>query len=547
MFVSGHYALTGNFTSRQAMAGVPLTLSPDYWQTFSLGKKDLEFISTYLFEKETPLNEAELVPILVEERIRTERATLLKQQKSSGRIYLPGERYTAGEKLVFPALDWQKGKVTGVRAGVNPSMREFEVIEVAFEDGSSHQFAAGLEDHKLNQPVEISANDPLLNPANVLKAHNQELEQKMTAALAADNALVQVAGRWFPRALLVDVNVGHLNLAEAVLDEAGGKPLPTNALIEQVELPGNVNPKLIEFSLNNSLLEDGRFDEVGPAGEVLWFLKRLEPEDVRQIPPPLRYTVIPYDRSNMSAGMLALEAELDDELAEVESSSGEVNEAVISLNYPHWRAGTLPVSARVRGLFPTAYYSQRVRFTLVDGLSHEEMPAWVVRQHGYVVGLAKFYQKYGVIPGSLISVARGKKHGQVIVTAKTRRPMRDWVKTVLVGSDGRIVFAMLKQNITTEFNERMVIAVPDIAGVDEASSLITKQRLPLEKLVVEMMGELVKLNVQGNVHAQELYSALNIVRRCPPGPLLTHLKSDPKFKHVGDMYFRMADTEGEDE
>ncbi len=527
------------------MAGVPLTLSPDYWQTISLGKKDLEFISTHLFENEIPLNEAELVPILVEQRIRDERDALVRQQKSSGRIYLPAEHFKTGEKLVFPALEWKKGKVIHLRPGINPTLGDFEVIEVEFEDGSSRLFAAGLEDHKLNRPVEISSDDQLLNPTNVLNTHGRDLEQKMTAVLTSDKALVQVAGRWFPRSLLVDVNAGHLNLAEAVLDEAGGKPLPTNALIEQVEMPGNVNPKLIEFSLNYALQSDGRFDEVGPAGEVLWFLKRLEPEDVRQIPAPLRYTVIPYQRSGMSREMLALESELDDELAESEPPSDETSEVVISLNYPHWRAGTLPVSARVRGLFPTAYYTQRVRFTLVDGQSHDEMPAWVVRQHGYVVGLSRFYQKYGVMPGSLISVTRGKKHGQVIVTAKSRRPMRDWVRTVLVGSDGRIVFAMLKQNITTDFNERMVIAVPDVVGVDEASSQIAKQHLPFEQLAADMMVELIKMNTQGHVHAQELYSALNIVRRCPPGPLLTYLASDPKFKHVGDMHFRMADMDGD--
>ena len=529
------------------MAGAPFTLSPDYWQTFSLGRKDLEFLSTHLFENEIPLNETELVPILVEERIRSEREDLEKQQKSSGRIYMPGERYQLGEKLVFPALDWKKGKVTSTRPSVNPTLGEFEVIEVAFDDGSSRLFASGLADHKLNRPVEISADDQMLNPVNVLNSHGPDLEQKLTAALLADNALVQVAGRWFPRALLVDVNVGHLNLAEAVLDEAGGKPLPTKAFIEQLDLSGNVNPKLIEFSLNYALQEDGRFDEVGPAGEVLWFLKRLEPEDVRLTPAPLRYIDIPYDRSRMNQAMLALEAELDDELAEGQAASGDVNEVVISLSYPHWRAGTLPVSARVRGLFPTAYYTQRVRFTLVDGLSHEELPAWVVRQHGYVVGLGKLYQKYGLMPGSLISVAKGKKPGQVVVTAKTRRPMRDWVRTVLVGSDGGIVFAMLKQNITADFNERMVIAVPDADGVDDASSQIAKQRLPFESLVADMMGELVKMNVQGHVHAQELYSALNIIRRCPPGPLLTYLVGDSKFTHVGDMHFRLADKEAENE
>jgi hypothetical protein len=529
------------------MAGAPFTLPPDYWQTFSLGRKDLEFLSTHLFEKEIPLNEKELVPILVEERIRSEREDLVKQQKSSGKVYLPGEHYPVGEKLVFPALNWKKGQVTGSRPSVNPTLGEFEVIEVALDGDGARLFAAGLADHKLNRPVEISEDDQLLNPANILKTHGSELEQKLTAALLADAALVQVAGRWFPRALLVDVNVGHLNLAEAVLDEAGGKPLPTKALIDQLDLSGNVNPKLIEFSLNFALQEDGRFDEVGPAGEVLWFLKRLEPEDVRQIPAPLRYTDIPYDRSHMNRVMLALEAELDDELVEGQTASPDANEVIISLSYPHWRAGTLPVSARVRGLFPTAYYTQRVRFTLVDGLSHEELPAWVVRQHGYVVGLGKLYQKYGLMPGSLVSVAKGKIPGQVVVTAKTRRPMRDWVRTVLTGSDGGIVFAMLKQNITADFNERMVIAVPDVVGVDEASSQIAKQHLPFEQLVATMMNELVKMNVQGHVHAQELYSALNIIRRCPPGPLLTYLMDDPKFKHVGDLHFRLADTEAEDD
>ena len=38
------------------------------------------------------------------------------------------------------------------------------------------------------------------------------------------------------------------------------------------------------------LLNDERFDEVGPAGEVLWFLNRLEPVNVIKIPSWLKYT-----------------------------------------------------------------------------------------------------------------------------------------------------------------------------------------------------------------------------------------------------------------
>ncbi len=241
------------------------------------------------------------------------------------------------------------------------------------------------------------------------------------------------------------------------------------------------------------------------------------------------------------------EASIDDELGESEPPTQDAQEVTICLSYSHWRAGTLPISARSRKFFPTAYESPRVRFTVVDAQSKEEIPAWVVRQHGYVAGLTSLYHKAGLIPGSLVTLRRSSKPGMVIIEPRTRRPIRDWVRTVLVGSDGGIVFATLKQNISSEFNERMVIAVPDVEGVDLASEQVAKQRIPFDALVAGMMQELTKLNVQGHVHAQELYSAINIVRRCPPGPLVSFLMSSSGYKHVGDMHFRMVGKETEDE
>ncbi|MBU4225895.1 MAG: hypothetical protein KKC71_08755 [Chloroflexi bacterium] len=520
------------------MASVPITIPLDYWKSITVSKQDLELIINYLFENETPLTEKELLPVLVAARIAAERASLLKKQQGDGKIYLPKEHYQPSEKLVFPSLDWRSGKVVTVRSGLNPEVGEFEVVEVEFGDGSKHSFAANLADHKLNQPMEAS-----LDVDKVLSTYGAELEIKFAAALKGDEGLVQIAGRWFPRALLVDVNVGNLNLAEAVLDEANGKPLPTPALLEQVELPENVNPKLIEFSMNYAIQEDERFDEVGPAGEVLWYLHRLEPEDVRQTPVQLRYSPVEYDRSVLTAEMLELEAELNDELSDLASPPEQVEEVVVSLTYPHWRAGTLPVSARVRTLFPTAYESPRVRFTLVDGQTKEAMPAWVVRQNRYVYGLSEWYRKYNLIPGSLIVVRKGKIRGQVIVQARTRRPTKEWVRTVLVGRDGGIVFAMLKQNIAADYNERMIVVVPDVDAVDRAWAQVARQQPPLEVMVMNIMRDLTRLNLQGHVHAQELYSAINIIRRCPPGPLLVMLVTQPGFTHVGDMHFRLVDSD----
>jgi hypothetical protein len=525
------------------MASVSTSLQPDYWKSVIISKHDLEFINNYLFENELPLTEKELLPVLVEARIFSERASFLKKKRGEGKVYLPKERYKAGDKLVFPALDWQKGKVFAVRPGVNPEAGEFEVIEVEFEARGRRCFAASLNSHKLNQPLDNPRDDNLFSQESSLAVYGLELEKKLTAALHSDEGLVQIAGRWFPRALLVDVNVGNLNLAEAVLDEANGKPLSTRALLEQVELPNTVNPNLIEFSMNYALQEDERFDEVGPAGEVLWYLRRLEPEDVRQAPVQLRYTPIEYDCSVLTDEMLALEAELSDELCDADIPSEPVDEVIVSLTYPHWRAGTLPVSARVRTLFPTAYESPRVRFTLVDGQTKEAMPAWVVRKNRYVYGLSEWYRKSNLIPGSLVAVRKGKNPGQVIVQAKTRRPTKEWVRTVLVGRDGGIVFATLKQNIAADYNERMIIAVPDVDSVDQAWTQAAKERVPFELLVRNIMLDLSKLNLQGHVHAQELYSALNIVRRCPPGPLLATLATQPAFVHVGDMHFRLEEPE----
>jgi len=530
------------------MVSVSFTLPEDYWSNLQLGRKDLDYITTFLFERETPLTEKEILPVLLEERIRAEQAALLEQRQGGSRLFLPKNRYQEGELLVFPALDWKPGRVIAMRPGENPSFGPFEVMTIEFADGGRREFASGIQGHALDAPRDPAPEDQMLNLEAVLRDNEAALAARLTRALEADGGLVRIAGRWFPRALLVDVNIGHLNLAEAVLDEAGGRPMSAVALAEQVELPINVNPRLVEFSLNYALQEDSRFDEVGPAGEILWYLRRLEPPDVQQIPAPLRYTLLDYDASLLTAEMRDFERELDDELSETEPPAGAPEEAVVSLTYPHWRCGTLPVSARTRPLFPTAHVAPRVRFSIVDGITNEELPGWMVRQHGYVAGLGELYQKHGLIPGGLIRIRRGRKPGQVILQPEVRRPTRDWVRTVLVGSDGGIVFAMLKQTVSVAFNERMVIAVPDVGGVDQAFAQVARQRPALETLILDMLRELTKLNVQGHVHAQELYSALNVIRRCPPGPLLAFLANRPGIKHVGDLHFRLTESEdGENE
>ena len=93
------------------------------------------------------------------------------------------------------------------------------------------------------------------------------------------------------------------------------------------------------------------------------------------------------------------------------------------------------------------------------------------------------------------------------------------------------------------YDERMAIAIPDPEALDVAWKQIQKERIPFEKIVVNTVRDLAKLNPQSHVHASELYASINIIRRCPPGPILALLASRPWFVHVGDLHYRFDDSE----
>lgn len=520
------------------MAGA-FKLPNEYWLSIQVTPQDIENLHTFLFEHETPLTARDLAVEFVEARIRAESRAAESRQKAAGKSFLPKEKYEVGDQVVFPALDWKRGKVIALRSGINPSISDFDVLTVEMEDSAERMFAARLDSHLLNDMPLSRPESEEVSSASILREHGDAIEKKLESAFKSDEGLVKIAGRWFPSALLIDINQGQLNLAEAVLDMTGGEPLPTETLMKDIELPAGVNPKLAEFSLNYALQYDSRFDEVGPAGQVLWCLRRLEPDYVREVPPPLRYVEIEHDRSAMSQAMKNLESQLDDELTPSEELDPreEISSVTISLIYPHLRAGTLPMSARARKLFPTAYETPRVRFTLVDGRTRQRIPAWVVLEHGYVFGLREWYKSHQLIPGSLVQIRKGDKPGEVIAEVKSQRSSKDWVRTVMIGTDGGFVFAMLKQPITAEFNDRMVIHVSDFKTLDP----IWEKKRSFEDLVLLVMRELAKSNPQGHVHAQELYAAVNLVRRVPPAPLFALLSTSLVFKHVGDLHFRLEE------
>jgi hypothetical protein len=78
--------------------------------------------------------------------------------------------------------------------------------------------------------------------------------------------------------------------------------------MKQIELESDVDDKLLEFSFDLALQDDKRFDEVGPAGETLWFLHDMEPEDVKETPVFLKYTPKEYSHEGVQQFLEMLKA-----------------------------------------------------------------------------------------------------------------------------------------------------------------------------------------------------------------------------------------------
>jgi len=526
------------------MVFVEIELSDSYWDSLQINQKDIEFLYSFLLEKETPMPSLKLAEALIEERINSEKVQLKAKQQKNGQIYLPKMVFSVGDKIQFPAMNWAAGQVTDVREGNNPELPDLKVMTVDLENGKQRQFAANLEEHQLNQvtttPEDVNDSDL----QTIIEDYGQEITAKLEEKLNENKDIVRIGNNWFPKSLLISFNVGHLNLAEAVLDMHAGGPLPVDSLLEQIEIDSDDPIELVRFSLNYALQVDPRFDEVGPSGEVQWFLNRLEPESVREKPLVLKFEPVEYNRSLMTEDMIRAEQQIDDELVEpdpVYKRKDPLKEAAIVLNYPHWRSGSLPLTPYTRPFFPTALESPRVKFTLVDA-EKQEISAWVVRPYSFIYGLRDWYEEHELMPGSIIKIKHGKQPGEVLIEPAKKRSNREWIRTMLIGADGGIVFAMLKQTITADFNERMAIAVPGIEVLDELWQKRANNPLPLKRVILSIMKELAKLNPQGHVHGVELYAALNCVRRCPPGFIFSILASNPEFNAVGDLYFRLSEN-----
>ncbi|MEM7118348.1 MAG: hypothetical protein AAF614_38335 [Chloroflexota bacterium] len=513
------------------------TQTAAYWgQDFSVTEADVEHIYNHFLEVEQPQTLEQIIQIIMSHRV-SEETNQIERRLAGKAIYQPRDSYAVGDELVFPVLKFAHGTVEEVREGHNPQLGTFNVIRVAM-NGKQREFAADLAiDHELNlnEDSELVSDVKNVDLDDLTGQYGHLISEKVSAALNGQDEFIRLGKEWFVHSLMSEVNIGHMHLAEAVLEMSEGGPLPPEEILVHLDMDPSIHQSVHRFSLNYGLLKDGRFDEIAPRGQVLWFLNRLEPDGVKETPERLRYESIAYDRALLSPQLLMLERELDDEWSDLQPAS-HLQSALLSLTYPHRLSGTLPLNSSTRPLFPPSQ-SPRQRIVFINEETQDEIVGWVVQEQRYIYGFQSWFEETGIPIGGFIHLKPGPEPGVVILGYDKRRARREWVR-LATAQNNRIQFELNRRAVAAGYDDLLIVGTDVVAAIDTLWKRVNSNHRNVASLLAELFPDLSALNPQNTVHAKTLYSALNMLKRVPPGPIFAELVRNPAFQPVGDHYWR---------
>ncbi len=525
------------------------TQTASFWRDqFRVSDEDLDFIHELILDAESPMTTSQLALRLIKEYQRRETARMESELKK-GAVYQPMKLYDVGETLIFPAMDFLVGEVLETRDGQNPEHGAFDVISVGFADtGETREFAANLQTgHRLNATNGQTTGDEeaLLSAEEIHSLYQEEIEESLLFVLRdgeRNEDFVAIEDYWLLADMLAEVHVGHLNIAEALL-EMQNRPMSPEELLPELDLQSeDVSLPMQVISVNHALGNDERFDQIGSGGGPLWFLARLEPAEAQTIPPLLRPKIGRYNRAILSVELLQMEWELDDEWGESGAStpvSSAVPSISFTLTFPHWLYGTLPLSSRTRALFPHSA-QERSMVTVVDGRWGNRYTAWVVHNGRYVCGLKDWMVAHNLPVSAQITLERAEGQDEVIIDFRPRRMRREWSRIAKVDAEQQSFgLEMNKVQISCEYDENLIVSCDDREGLEAFNAGLEGNDDALGQIVEKLVPEIAKLNPQGTAHVKTIYSAVNMFWRCPPGQVFYTLISNPRFQDVGDGFFKV--------
>ena len=516
------------------------TQTEAYWRRgFEVPPEDVEFIYDLILEDGHPRTLDELAQEVMARHCRREAQA---RQPEQAVTYRPREHYELGQQLFFPNLGDAVGKVVAERPGQNPRYGQFTVISVALEGQEGvRELAADLQlPHPLNELADETAagDEDELSPEELCRRFGEPVREAVRDVLSQNPEFAHYDDQWFLRGLLPEVHVGHLNLAEAVVDVAG-HPLSTEEILQQVDIGGEGKPQARTFALNLMLEGDGRFDNVGTVANPRWFLYNLEPPAVAAKPSRLRPNSFTTGAELVHRESLEIAEEIGDELDEIEGQARgaaqalETGKASFVLNYPHRQEGTLPLTRAILALFPGQEYT-RIPIHFVDGRTDSCWLGWILPTERYGWGLGDWYRKQEIPAGATVEVLVTRDPYTVVVQCDMRSRRTEWARVPQV-ENRRLTFEIRKRAYVCRYDRNLLLGEPvDTTRLDELQRLRQEEGHDLFEVCLKVFPELAKLGSQGLVHAKALYGAINVTWRTGAIPVFAELARHACFDPVGD-------------
>jgi hypothetical protein len=108
--------------------------------------------------------------------------------------------------------------------------------------------------------------------------------------------------------------------------------------------------------------------------------------------------------------------------------------------------------------------------------------------------------------------------------------------------DDRLQFDLQTRHIGAKFDEQMILGIDELAPIEALAKSLTQQKKNLSTVLKLVIPALARLSPQGAAHAKTIYSAVNVLRRCPPGVVLATLEANRDFENVADHYWKLSDA-----
>ena len=262
------------------------------------------------------------------------------------------------------------------------------------------------------------------------------------------------------------------------------------------------------------------------------------------MPEALRCQPASVDLASVPTDLIQLAVELDDEwsaadLDPADDARAGLTTTTLLLTYPHLVAGTLPLNRHTGSFFPKGH-GERTAVTLIDGRWGNRFQGWVNHAGRYVAGLRPWFEKHKLPAGAYITLERRDDSGEIVVDFRPKRMRREWTRFAQLADGGRLDIQLRKQEVACEYDEQIIIGDDRNEDILKLRSAPAYAHASLEGLVFEVFTDLAGLSQTGSVHAKTVYSAVNVLRRCPPEPVFAALADHPKLEAAGGGIFRLA-------